>query len=178
MFARLAEGTIDQVQLVDLDQNGTLDCLVTASGNVAGFQRQANVQNYWTPFSIFATNPVFSADAALNVRGDKLLARSGEVLHVFDEPTRDEMFHAARGQGAWLNDRRLQTSTTAKLDEALLATGFPPDLNGQERTLEWWRQLSLRAQSLRRTGSTASGIVKSSRCCRDERRRWGYATPS
>src|SRR5205823_1481951 len=54
----LKEGTIDQVQLVDLDQNGTLDCLVTASGNVAGFQRQANVQNYWTPFSIFATNPV------------------------------------------------------------------------------------------------------------------------
>jgi len=45
------------------------------------------------------------------------------------------------------------------LDEALLATGFPPDLRGQERTLDWWRYFSLRTRSLRRTGSTALNLA-------------------
>jgi myo-inositol-1(or 4)-monophosphatase len=69
------------------------------------------------------------------------------------------MFRAARNQGAWLGDRRLQTSQASRLDEALLATGFPPDLRGQERTLEWWRYFSLRTRSLRRTGSTALNLA-------------------
>src|SRR5262249_27584008 len=47
----------------------------------------------------------------------------------------------------------------ARLEEALLATGFPPDLTGQERTLEWWRYFSLRTRSLRRTGSTALNLA-------------------
>jgi myo-inositol-1(or 4)-monophosphatase len=42
---------------------------------------------------------------------------------------------------------------------ALLATGFPPDLRGQERTLDYWRYLSLRTRSLRRTGSTALNLA-------------------
>lgn len=54
----LTSGTIDQLRLVDLDQNGTLDCFLTADGNVVGFQRRATVQDWWQPFSIFATNPV------------------------------------------------------------------------------------------------------------------------
>ena len=95
--------------------------------------------------------PLYCVSIGLEVAGELVV---GAVY----EPTRDEMFHAAKGQGAWLNDRRLQTSTTAKLDEALLATGFPPDLRGQERALDWWRYFSLHAQSLRRTGSTALNL--------------------
>ena len=49
--------------------------------------------------------------------------------------------------------------STATLDEALLATGFPPDLRGQETALDWWRYFSLHAQSLRRTGSTAINLA-------------------
>jgi myo-inositol-1(or 4)-monophosphatase len=37
--------------------------------------------------------------------------------------------------------------------------GFPPDLLGQEQTLEWFRYFSLRARSLRRTGSTALNLA-------------------
>ena len=77
---------------------------------------------------------------------------------VFD-PVRQEMFAAASGQGAWLNGQRLRPSATDRLEEALLSTGFPPDLRGQERMLEWWRHFSLRAQSLRRTGSTALNLA-------------------
>src|SRR5215468_8747617 len=69
------------------------------------------------------------------------------------------MFHAALGGGAWLNDRRLSTSTVSGFEDALLATGFPADLRGQEHQLAWWRYFSLRTHSLRRTGSTALNLA-------------------
>jgi myo-inositol-1(or 4)-monophosphatase len=77
---------------------------------------------------------------------------------VFD-PSRQELFHATQGQGAWLGDRRLETSTAVRLEEALLATGFPPDLKGNEQNLDWWRYYCLHARSLRRTGSTALNLA-------------------
>ena len=81
------------------------------------------------------------------------------VVGVVLDPARQEMFAAAKGQGAWLGSRRLQTSPAARLEEALLATGFPPDLRGQERPLEGFRYFSLRTRSLRRTGSTALNLA-------------------
>lgn len=42
-------------------------------------------------------------------------------------PPLDEMFHAARGAGAWLDDRRLQVEADASAAGALIATGFGYD---------------------------------------------------
>ena len=75
------------------------------------------------------------------------------------DPRLNELFTAARGHGATLNGRPLKTSATDQIGEALLASGFPPDLRGQERQLDWWRYFSLRARSLRRTGSTALNLA-------------------
>jgi myo-inositol-1(or 4)-monophosphatase len=96
--------------------------------------------------------PLYCVSIGLQVAGELVV---GVVL----DPSRSELFAAARGQGAWLNSRRLSTSRVARLEEALLSTGFPTDLRGQERTLDWWRFFSLRAQSLRRTGSTALNMA-------------------
>lgn len=96
--------------------------------------------------------PMYCVSIGLQVVGDMVV---GVVL----DPSRQELFSAAAGQGAWLNGRRLRTSQASRLEDALLATGFPPDLRGQERTLEWWRYFSLRTQSLRRTGSTALNMA-------------------
>jgi myo-inositol-1(or 4)-monophosphatase len=81
--------------------------------------------------------PMYCISIGLQVGGEL-------VVGVVFDPSRNEMFAAARGQGAWLGERRLQTSRAARLEEALLATGFPTDMRGQERTLEWWRYFSLR----------------------------------
>ena len=81
------------------------------------------------------------------------------VVGVVFDPRHDELFSAAKGRGAFLNGRRLQTSQATTLGEALLATGFPTDMRGQERALAWWSYLSLHAQSLRRTGSTALNLA-------------------
>jgi myo-inositol-1(or 4)-monophosphatase len=96
--------------------------------------------------------PVFAVSIGLEIAGELL------VGVVFD-PTRQELFRAARGQGAWLGEQRLQTSGTSRLAEAVLSTGFPPDLAGQEHTLELWRYFSLHAQSLRRTGCTSLNMA-------------------
>ncbi|MEO1365442.1 MAG: inositol monophosphatase family protein, partial [Pseudomonadota bacterium] len=40
-------------------------------------------------------------------------------------PTKDEMFFAEKGQGAWMNDSRLRVSGRSRMIEALFATGLP-----------------------------------------------------
>jgi len=52
------------------------------------------------------------------------LERDGEmVAGVIYDPTRNEMFVAEKGAGAYLNDRRLRVSGRRKMDEALIAMG-------------------------------------------------------
>ena len=41
------------------------------------------------------------------------------------DPVRNELFAAARGKGATVNDRRMRVSSVKKLEEALIGTGFP-----------------------------------------------------
>ena len=54
------------------------------------------------------------------------LERDGEVIAgVVYEPTRDEMYWAEKGTGAYLNDRRLRVSARRQLSEALVGTGLP-----------------------------------------------------
>lgn len=96
--------------------------------------------------------PMYCVSIGLQVRGEL-------VVGVVFDPCREEMFSAARGQGAWLNARPLHCSRTSALEEALLATGFPPDVRGQEHTLAWWGYFSLHARALRRTGSTALNLA-------------------
>jgi myo-inositol-1(or 4)-monophosphatase len=96
--------------------------------------------------------PLYCVSLGLQVAGEL-------VVGVVYDPTRQEMFAAARGQGAWLGDQRLSTSRADRLEEALLSTGFPPDLRGQEKALDWWRHFSLRTRSLRRTGTTAINLA-------------------
>jgi myo-inositol-1(or 4)-monophosphatase len=96
--------------------------------------------------------PFYCVSIGLQVAGELV------VGVVYDPPHR-EMFAAAAGMGAWLNSDRLRVSGVDRLESALLATGFPPDLRGNEQTLEWWRYMSLKTQALRRTGSTALNLA-------------------
>ena len=53
-----------------------------------------------------------------------LIEEGRVVLGVTYDPLREEMFWAEEGQGSWCNGERLRVSTTGRLREALLATGF------------------------------------------------------
>ena len=50
----------------------------------------------------------------------------GVLQHaVVYDPTRNELFTASKGAGAYLNDRRIRVSKRVKLNEVLIGTGFP-----------------------------------------------------
>jgi myo-inositol-1(or 4)-monophosphatase len=96
--------------------------------------------------------PMYAVSLGLQVAGELIV---GAVL----DPSRSELFSAARGLGAWLNDQPIRTSSIRELGKALLVTGFPYDLRGREPIFAWWRYFSLEAQSVRRTGSTALNLA-------------------
>jgi myo-inositol-1(or 4)-monophosphatase len=81
------------------------------------------------------------------------------VVGVIYDPRQNEMFSAARGQGATLNGKRMSVSQVVELRQGLISTGFPPDPEAQERNLAMWRAYSYKAQALRRTGSTALNLA-------------------
>jgi len=62
--------------------------------------------------------PHFAISIALECEGNIIAGI------VFD-PVKDELFWAEKGQGAYLNSRRLRVSGRKKLDEAVFGTGIP-----------------------------------------------------
>ena len=62
--------------------------------------------------------PVYCVSIALAVRG-KI-----EQAVIYD-PTRNDLFTATKGRGAFLNDRRLRVSKRIRMQECLISTGFP-----------------------------------------------------
>lgn len=78
---------------------------------------------------------------------------------VFD-PLRDELFTASRGAGAQLNDRRLRVSDVARMESALLGTGFP--YKSMEHLDAWiasFRALLPVCSGVRRAGSAALDLA-------------------
>ena len=54
------------------------------------------------------------------------LEHKGEVVAgVIYDPTKDEMFFAEKGQGAWMNESRMRVSGRRRLIECVFATGLP-----------------------------------------------------
>jgi myo-inositol-1(or 4)-monophosphatase len=74
---------------------------------------------------------------------------------VFD-PTRDELFTASRGRGAFLNDVRIRCSKTTKLGEALIGTGFPfRELKHLKVYLAMFEEMTRQTAGVRRPGAAA-----------------------
>jgi myo-inositol-1(or 4)-monophosphatase len=82
------------------------------------------------------------------------------VYGVIYDPLRDETFTASKGDGAFLNDRRIRVSAREGLAGALLATGFPyRQRRHLEPQLEATKLLLNSAEDIRRTGSAALDLA-------------------
>lgn len=93
--------------------------------------------------------PFYCASVALTRGG---VALAGAVY----DPTRDEMFHAVRGGGAFLNGERIGVSRIGDMISALLATGFPYSIKTTDRNnLKEFAAFAMRAQAIRRPGAAA-----------------------
>ena len=78
-----------------------------------------------------------------------------EVGLVYD-PIRQELFTAARGQGAQLNERRIRVSGVNLLENALLGTGFPFRYpQHQAAYLRFFNNIFGRCVEIRRAGAAS-----------------------
>jgi len=96
--------------------------------------------------------PVFCISMGLEHKGEL-------IAGVVYDPTRGEMFAAEKGSGAWLNQRRLHVSKTARLPESLLATGFPSHKRHKNPNIHFYHQITLRTHGVRRAGSAALDLA-------------------
>jgi myo-inositol-1(or 4)-monophosphatase len=78
---------------------------------------------------------------------------------VFD-PTRNELFTASRGRGAFLNERRIRVSRRTKLQEALIGTGFPFRVfEHMDAYMGMFRELLPKTAGIRRPGAAALDLA-------------------
>ena len=97
--------------------------------------------------------PIFCVSMALEHRGKR-------IAGVVYDPTRDELFAAEQGSGAYMNQQRIQVSKTSTLAECLVATGFPSHKRHKNPNIYFYHQITLRTHGVRRAGSAALDL-----CC-------------
>lgn len=89
------------------------------------------------------------------------LLDKGVPIHavVFD-PLRDELYTASKGDGAYLNDRRMRVSKRENLGGAMIATGFPfRQREHLASQLDMTRAILGQAEDIRRSGSAALDLA-------------------
>jgi len=97
--------------------------------------------------------PIYCVSIALAVRGKV------EQAVVYD-PTRNDLFTATKGRGAFLNDRRIRVSKRTQLKDALISTGFPYRRGDDfDQYLVMMGEVMQRSAGLRRPGAAALDLA-------------------
>ncbi|SFU72179.1 myo-inositol-1(or 4)-monophosphatase [Paenacidovorax caeni] len=89
------------------------------------------------------------------------MAFKGKIEHaVVYDPTRNDLFTATRGRGAFMNDRRIRVSKRTQLKDCLISTGFPfrPGDNFKNY-MAMMADLMPRTAGLRRPGAAALDLA-------------------
>jgi len=116
---------------------------------------QANSEYTWIIDPLDGTTnfihgfPFYAVSIALAHRG--VLQQA-----VVYDPTRNDLFHASKGRGAYLNDRRLRVSKRTRLSESLVGTGFPFRKGDNfKRYVKMFEEVMQSCAGVRRPGAAA-----------------------
>jgi myo-inositol-1(or 4)-monophosphatase len=97
--------------------------------------------------------PQFAVSIGLKHRG----VISQAVVY---DPTRNELFTATRGRGAFLNDRRLRVSKRDHLEDCLIGTGFPfRKLDDLDEYVEVFTRVTRNTAGVRRPGAASLDLA-------------------
>ena len=97
--------------------------------------------------------PMFSVSIALEYQ-------NAIILGVVFDPLKDELFHAIKGSGAFLNNSEIRVSETGMLEKCLIATGFPFRKKELiDKYLEAFKQIFDKVSDIRRAGSAALDLA-------------------
>ncbi|WP_168561065.1 inositol monophosphatase family protein [Rhizobacter sp. SG703] len=93
--------------------------------------------------------PVYAVSIALAFR-DQI-----QQAVVYD-PTRNDLFYASKGRGAFLNDKRLRVSKRTRMQDSLIGTGFPFRKGDNfKRYVKMFEEVMQNCAGLRRPGAAA-----------------------
>jgi len=92
--------------------------------------------------------PTFSISIAMALRGQ---VQCGVVY----DPLTEQLFYAERGQGAYLNGRRLRVSSRKTLLESVVFLDWPREPTARQRSANFLAKLAPRVDAVRSRGSAA-----------------------
>ncbi len=88
------------------------------------------------------------------------LSQAGKVIAgVVYDPVFDRCFKAEKGEGAYLNDEKIEVSTAQTLDEALIAFSFPTTVDKGSQVIDDFINVLTKCQGIRRLGSAALNLA-------------------
>ncbi len=126
-----------------------------SAGAIAALQEIKNEEYIWIVDPLDGTTnfihgfPFFSVSIALAYRGEV-------IVGVVYDPSKDEMFVAEKGKGAYLRGRKTSVGKELKLSESLIATGFPADRSGSMPVnMRGVQALAPQVRNIRVAGSAA-----------------------
>src|SRR6202171_282127 len=96
--------------------------------------------------------PMFNVTMALEHAGEL-------IAGVIFDPMRNEMFSSERGSGAFLNNRRIRVSKVERIQDTLVATGFPSLKRHENVNVHFYYQLAMLTHGVRRAGSAALDLA-------------------
>jgi myo-inositol-1(or 4)-monophosphatase len=97
--------------------------------------------------------PQYCVSIALQYRGQITQA-------VVYDPTRNDLFTATKGAGAYLNEKRIRVSRRDKLADGLIGTGFPfRDMQGLDEYLRMFKLMTQHCAGMRRPGAAALDLA-------------------
>jgi myo-inositol-1(or 4)-monophosphatase len=97
--------------------------------------------------------PQYAVSIALTYKGQPNQAVVYDVV-------RNELFTASKGNGAYMNERRLRVTKCERMEQALLGTGFPfRNFDHADAYLAVFKDLAKRAAGIRRPGSAALDLA-------------------
>jgi len=97
--------------------------------------------------------PVYCTSISLEING-------AVKLGVIFDPTRDELFTAERGRGAFLNGERISVTRRDALIECMLATGFAYDIHESEvDNIDNFTRFIKHSRAVRRPGAAALDLA-------------------
>ncbi|MBP8187600.1 MAG: inositol monophosphatase [Comamonas sp.] len=97
--------------------------------------------------------PVYCVSIALSFKG--------KIEHaVVYDPSRNDLFTATRGRGAFLNERRIRVSKRTQLKDCLISTGFPFRPGDNFRAyMRMFAEITQRTAGVRRPGAAALDLA-------------------
>ncbi len=98
--------------------------------------------------------PLFSISVALKYKQEPVVG----LVYI---PMLDELYETIKGNGAFLNGKRMSVSTTEKLTTAVISTGFPYDrATDPDNNINYFNGVILNVGGIRRTGSAAIDLCQ------------------